>query len=149
MSGRHTPLFLDTGAFFARFNRRATEHDRARAVFDGIGSGELAYGPLLTSQPVLSEFATLMRRKVGHRPAVESLDRIRSATSINVLPLGEGAFDRSCAAFARYAKRELSFVDHTSGVVAADHGVDHVFTFDLDDFHTLGFVVVPADTGEG
>jgi hypothetical protein len=26
--------------------------------------------------------------------------------------------------------------------------IEHIFTFDTDDFRTLGFVVVPADTGD-
>lgn len=148
MSQPPVPLCIDTGAFFARFNERAAEHDRARAVFQGIRDGELQYGPLVTSRYVLSEFATLMRRKVGHSPAVNALETIRSAESINVLPLGSGAFDRTCEQFARYDARRISFVDHSSGVLADDYDIEHIFTFDTDDFQTLGFVVVPADTGD-
>ena len=148
MSQPPVPLFIDTGAFFARFNERAAEHDRARAVFQGIRDGELQYGPLVTSRYVLSEFATLMRRTVGHPPAVNALEMIRSAESINVLPLGSGAFDRTCERFARYDARRISFVDHSSGVLADDYDIEHIFTFGTDDFHTLGFVVVPADTGD-
>jgi predicted nucleic acid-binding protein len=148
MSQPPVPLFIDTGAFFARFNQRAAEHDRARAVFQGIREGELQYGPLITSRYVLSEFATLMRRKVGHPPAVNALETIRSAESINVLPLGSGAFDRSCERFARYDARRISSVDHSTGVLADDYDIEHISTFDTDDFHTLGFVVVPADTGD-
>ena len=148
MSQPPVPLCIDTGAFFARFNERAAEHDRARAVFQGIRDGELQYGPLITSRYVLSEFATLMRRKVGHSPAVNALETIRSAESINLLPLDNDAFDRTCERFARYDARRISFVDHSSGVLADDHDIEHIFTFDSDDFRTLGFVVVPADTGD-
>lgn len=107
-------------AFFARFNERAAEHDRARAGFDGIRSGKLQYDPLFTSRYVLSEFATLMLRKVGHRPAVTALDRIREASSFNVL--------------------------HSSAILADDRDIEYVFTFDRTDFRTLGFSVVPEDT---
>jgi predicted nucleic acid-binding protein len=148
MSQRRVPLFIDTAAFFARFNERATEHERALAVFRGIRSGELQYGPLFTSRYVLSELATLMRRKVGHAPAVTAVETIRAAESLNVLPIGREAFDRTCDQFAQYDDRQISFVDHASGVLAADRDIDHVFTFDVDDFRTLGFRVVPADTGE-
>jgi predicted nucleic acid-binding protein len=148
MSQPPVHLFLDTGAFFARFNGRAAEHDRARAVFQGIRDGELQYGPLVTSRYVLSEFATLMRRKVGHPPAVNALETIRSAESINLLPLDNDAFDRTCERFARYDGRRSSFVDHSSGVLADAYDIEHIFTFDTDDFQTLGFVVVPADTGD-
>lgn len=142
------PLFIDTAAFFARFNERTVEHDRARAVFQGIRSGEFQYDPLFTSRYVLSEFATLMLRKVGHRPAVNALTTIREADSFNVLPVAEGPFDRSCEQFAQYDDQQISFVDHSSAVLADDRDIDHVFTFDRDDFRTLGFTVVPDDTGE-
>lgn len=142
------PLFIDTAAFFARFNERATEHDRARAVFDAIRAGDLRYDPLFTSRYVLSELATLMRRKVGHRPAVTALTRIREANSFNVLPVGGDAFDRTCDQFTHYDDQQISFVDHSSAVLADDRDIEHVFTFDRADFRTLGFTVVPDDTDE-
>lgn len=141
-------LFIDTAAFFARFNERATEHERARAVFDGIRSGELRYDPLFTSRYVLSELATLMLRKVSHRAAVNALDSIREASSFNVLPVGGDAFDRTCEQFARYDDQQISFVDYSSAVLADNRGIEHTFTFDRSDFHTLGFTVVPDDTGD-
>lgn len=142
------PLFIDTGAFFARFNERTLEHDRAAAIFQGIRSRELAYGPLFTSRYVLSELATLMRRKVGHGPAVIALETIRQAESFNLLPVGRETFDRTCEQFARYDDQRISFVDHSTGVLAEAHDIEHVFTFDSDDFRTLGFTVVPDDTRE-
>jgi predicted nucleic acid-binding protein len=148
MSGRPVPLFVDTAAFFARFNERTAEHGRARAVFEGIRSGDLPYDPLFTSRYVLSELATLMLRKVGHGPAVSALESIREAESFNVLGVGSGDFDQICEQFARNDDQQVSFVDHTSSVLADGHGIDHVFTFD-GDFHTLGFTVVPGDTGDG
>lgn len=147
MSHAPQPLFIDTAAFFARFNERAAEYDRARAVFEGIRSGELRYDPLFTSRYILSELATLMLRKVGHRGAVNALTTIREADSFNVLPIGGGAFDRTCEQFAQYDDQQISFVDHSSAVLAGDRGIEHIFTFDRSDFRTLGFTVVPDDTG--
>ena len=141
------PLFIDTAAFFARFNERAAEHERSTAVFDGIRSGDLQFDPLFTSRCVLSELATLMLRKVGHRAAVNALDTIRKASTFNVLPVGGSAFDRSCERFAEYDDQQISFVDHSSAVLAVDRGIDHVFTFDRSDFRTLGFTVVPDNIG--
>lgn len=147
MSPAPKPLFIDTAAFFARFNERAAEHDRAITVFDGIRSGEVQYDPLFTSRYVLSELATLMLRKVGHRAAVNALDRIREASSFNILPIGGEAFDRTCEQFAQYDDQQISFVDHSSAVLTDIRGIEHVFTFDRNDFQTLGFTVVPDDTG--
>lgn len=148
MSGRPVPLFVDTAAFFARFNERTAEHERARDVFAGIRSSDLPYGPLFTSRYVLSELATLMLRKVGHAPAVFALETIREAESFNVLSVGSSDFGRTCEQFAGYDDQQISFVDHASAVLASGRGIDHVFTFD-GDFHALGFTVVPGDTGDG
>jgi len=142
------PLFIDTAAFFARFNERATEHDRARTVFRGIRTGKLPYDPLFTSRYVLSELATLLLRKVGHRQAVDALATIRDADSFNVLPMTGDSFDRTCEQFGRYDDQQISFVDHTSAVLASDRNIEYVFTFDQDDFQTLGFTVAPDDTGD-
>jgi len=148
MSQPPEPLFVDTAAFFAYFNERATEHDRADELFRGVRSGRLGYGPLFTSRYVLSELSTLLLRKVGHRPAVNALSTIRSATSFNVLPMADDSFDRTCGEFTRYDDQTISFVDHTSAVLADERDIEHVFTFDRQDFQTLGFTVVPADTGD-
>lgn len=142
------PLFVDTAAFFARFNERAREHDRSRSVFQAIRSGEPRYDPLFTSRFVISELSTLLLRKVGHRGAVNAVETIRDATSINVLPLDEDSFDRTCEQFAEYDDQQISFVDHSSAVLAREYDVEHVFTFDVDDFRTLGFTVVPVDTAD-
>jgi len=141
------PLFIDTAAFFARFNERAAEHDRARGVFEGIRSGNINFNPLFTSRYVLSELATLLLRKVGHRAAVNALSAIRAATSFNVLPVATDSFNATCEQFATYDDQTISFVDHTSAVLAEQRDIDHIFTFDQRDFRTLGFTVVPDETG--
>lgn len=142
-----TPLFVDTGAFFAHEYERASRHDRARNVFDAIRSGDLPNRPLYTSRSVLSELATLLLRKVGHGAAVESLERIRDSGSFTVLPVEKPAFDQACEEFAQYDDQQISFVDHTSSVLAERRDIDHVFAFD-EDFRTLGFTLVPDDVRE-
>ena len=49
--------------------------------------------------------------------------------------------------FGEYDDQEISFVDHTTAILADERDVGHVFAFDSD-FRTLGFSVVPADTGD-
>jgi predicted nucleic acid-binding protein len=86
-----TPLFVDTGAFYARADADDNHHDTATRVFEGIRSGEVAYRPLYTSQAVLSELATLLLYKLGHDYAVRALSSIRESESFNVsYPLLKG-----------------------------------------------------------
>lgn len=142
-----TPLFIDTGAFYARFKADDENHGRALELFNGIRSGEYTYRPLYTSRYILSELATLLLRWVDHAAAVRALNAIRGSDSFTVLPVDSGVFDRACEAFARYDDQQISFVDHSSAVLAAEYDIEHVFGFDSD-FRTLEFTLVPADTGE-
>ena len=142
-----TPLFVDTGAFYARADADDRHHDTARHVFEDIRTGELAYRPLYTTQFVLSELATLLLYKVGHGTAARTLRAIRDSESFTVLPVDEGIFETTAVQFEESDDQEISFVDHATSVLADERDVDHVFAFDSD-FRTLGFTLVPEDTGE-
>lgn len=142
-----TPLFVDTGAFYAWFDGSASRHDRAATVFDGISSGDFPYRPIYTSTYVVDELATLIVSRRDHDTAVEAIDRVRSSV-VRVVSPDASDFDRACERFRQYDSRELSFTDHVTAVLAEAYDVEHVFTFDADDFRTLGLVVVPDDTGE-
>jgi len=143
-----TPLFIDTGAFYARFVGTAQRHDRATAVFEAIGVGEVPYRPLYTSTYVLDELATLILSHRDHDAATAALERVRESPTTVIQP-DRADFDRTCEEFARYDDHEISLTDHMSGVLAADRDIEHVFTFDPDHFRTLDFTAVPDDTGEG
>jgi predicted nucleic acid-binding protein len=146
-ASRAAPLFIDTGALFARFVDNASRHERAQAVFDGIQQGDFAYRPLYTSTYVLDELATLIRYKHSHERATDTLARIRHSEPVTLIHPSEADFDAACEQFDRYDDQKISFTDHMSGVLATDRDVAHIFAFDSD-FRTLGFTVVPDDTGE-
>jgi predicted nucleic acid-binding protein len=140
-----TPLLIDTGAFYARADSDDANHETAVRLFERIRDGGLAYRPLYTTQAVLAELATLCLYKLGHPVATRTLTAVRDAASINILPVGPNAFETAATRFADYDDQEISFVDHTTAVLADERDIDHIFTFD-DDFRTLGFTVVPDDS---
>lgn len=142
-----TPLFIDTGAFYARFDERSSRYDRASALFKGIGTGELVYRPLYTSTYVLDELATLIVSHRTHTAAVAALDRVLDSPVTVVAP-DWADFEACREQFTRYDDQTSSFTDHMTTILAADRDVEHVFTFDPDDFRPLGVTVVPDDTGE-
>lgn len=139
-----TPLFVDTGAFYARADEDDNHHETAVRFFDGIRSGDVSYRPIYTSQAILSEFATLALYKLGHGTAARALRTIREAESINIIPVGKPAFETAAEQFEEYDDQQISFVDHTTGILADERGIEHVFAFDSD-FRTLGFSLVPDD----
>lgn len=116
------------------------------ALFRGIRAGELPYRPLYTSQAVLSEFATLAPYTLGHETATTALAAVRASESITVVPVGTATFEAAAAQFAAPDDQQISFVDHTTSVLAADRDIDHIVAFDSD-VRTLGVSLVPADAG--
>jgi predicted nucleic acid-binding protein len=137
-----TPIFIDTGAFYARADEDDKHHEDASRLFRGIRSGDRAYRPIYTSQAVLSEFATLALYKLGHDTASKALTAIRESDSVNIIPVGKPAFETAAEQFADHDDQQISFVDHTTSILADERGVEHVFAFDSD-FRTLGFSLVP------
>ncbi|WP_256031212.1 type II toxin-antitoxin system VapC family toxin [Natronomonas aquatica] len=142
-----TPLFIDTGAFYARFVETAQRHDRATALFKAIGAGEVPYRPLYTSTYVLDELATLVLSHRDHAAAVAAVERVLDSPTVVLYPT-EADFEATYDQFRRYDDHDISFTDHMSCVLASDRDIDHVFTFDPDHFRTLDCIAVPADTGD-
>lgn len=137
-----TPLFVDTGAFYARFDGSDDHHEAADAVFAAIAAGDLAYRPVFTSTWVLDELATLVLARRDHATAVRAIERVLDS-GVRVVHPDEEDFDATRDRFERYHDRPMSFTDHMSAVLADDRDVESVFTFDVDDFETLGFTAIP------
>lgn len=139
-----TPLFVDTGAFYARYDESASRHERATAVFDAIAAGTVQFRPLFTTTHVLAELGTLLMRKRSHSVAVRGLGRIRDSPAFTVVHPTEDEFDLACQQFERYDDQQITLVDHLTAILADERGVEHVFAFDSD-FQTLGLTLVPED----
>lgn len=137
-------VFVDTGAFYARADADDKHHEDVGDLFADIRSGDATYRPIYTSQAVLSEFATLALYKLGHDTASRALNAIRESKSINVISVDESAFEAAAQQFADYDDQEISFVDHTTSILADERDVEHIVGFDSD-FRTLGFALVPED----
>lgn len=145
MSGQSAkPIFVDTGAFYARADRDDQHHETATQLFDRIRSGELPYRPVYTSQAVVSELATLALYKLDHNDAARTLSAIRGSESFNIIPVGKPVFETAAEQFADYDDQQISFVDHTTSILADEREIEHIFAFDSD-FRTLGFSLIPED----
>lgn len=140
------PLFVDTGAFYARLDEDDRHHEEAVETFEALRRGDLPYRPMYTSLAVLSELATLALYKLGHATAVRGLTAVHGSDSFNLLVVDEPTFESATQQFERFDDQEISFVDHTSNVLAGEHDIEHVFGFD-EDLRTLGLTRVPVDTG--
>lgn len=139
-----TPMFVDTGAFYAYVVSNAPRHDRARETMNAIRDGSLHVRPLYTTGYVLSELSTLILRTKDHQTAFDTLTRIRESTAVRVLHPDASQLARSCESFEQYDDQQISFVDHVTATLANEFDVEYVFAFDSD-FRTLGFSLAPED----
>jgi predicted nucleic acid-binding protein len=142
-----TPLIVDTTPLYARFDPNDQHHARANTVFDGIREGRLAYRPLYVPSYVLGEFVALGMQNLGPATTIDRLGAIRESAAFTVLYPDADEFDAACRTLERYDDQEITLVDHLTGILARQHDVEYVLTFD-GDFRTLGFTVVSEDTGK-
>jgi predicted nucleic acid-binding protein len=111
---------------------------------EAIEDGTLRFRPLYTTGYVLSELATLLLRKANHEVAMDAISRVQESPAVTVLHPGKTQFSQTCEQFERFDDQQISFVDHMTGVIAADYDAEYIFAFDSD-FRTLGYSLVPAD----
>lgn len=135
-------LFIDTGPFMARHNKRDRDHESALESFDKLRGAETQYRKLYTSDYILDEAVTGCRRRTGsHKLAVELGTMIFSSESVALLKVDIETLEKSWELFKQRREIPLSLTDCTSAVLARQHGIADIFTYDSD-FRALGFVAL-------
>lgn len=132
-------LFIDTGVFYAQFDRNAAKHSIANEALRSALSNE--HGKLYTSDYVFNETVTLTRKRTGRFEYARRVsDRILGngefSDVIEVLNVDDERFKRSVEAFRRYDDHDLSFTDASSIALVQELNLDAILAFD-DDFDGL------------
>ena len=129
--------FADTSFWFAIQERRDGRHREARAI---VARG---VGRVLTTNHVVGETWTLLRRRSGHPAAVGFLDRLAALPEVEVLHVDESLEVDALRWLRSRDEREYSFVDSTSFAVMRKRRIREALAFD-GDFNAAGFVEVRA-----
>ncbi len=106
---------------------------------------------VLTSNLVVGETWTFLRRKDSHRTAVSFLDRVDALIKADRLVVNRVTEDRETAAWEwlrMHDERVYSYVDATSFRVMRDRRLREALAFDQD-FAAAGFVEVRLDADHG
>lgn len=130
--------FADTSWWVAWSLPGDRRHDDALAVLRHLGRGER----ILTTNGIVGETWTFLRRKDGHRSAVAFLDRVVALEGQERLIVHRISAEQEADAtkwLRRRDEREYSFVDATSFRVMRDRRLTEALAFD-DDFAAAGFV---------
>jgi len=127
--------FADTSFWFALQERRDRRHPDAVAV---VNSG---VGRVVTSNHVLGETWTLLRRRAGHSAAVGFIDRVTELPGLEIVNVDDSTEADAWLWLRRHDEREYSFVDATSFAVMRRRRIREALAFD-GDFNAAGFVEV-------
>lgn len=132
-------LFIDSGAFFALLDKNDIYHEKSLKFFKEIK--ENFY--LFSSDFILSESFTLIRRKLGMQTAIKLGDIVFSSNVLKIIYLDENSILESWNLFKKYRDWQLSFIDCTSFVIMKNFRISKAFCFDKH-FINMGFESTPS-----
>lgn len=130
--------FADTSWWVAWSLPGDRRHGDAVALLDHLGPRE----QVLTTNLIVGETWTFLRRKDGHATAVGFLDRIDALdrrAKLAVHRVSSRQVDKAWDWLRKHDERTYSFVDATSFQVMRDRRLREVLAFDQD-FAAAGFL---------
>ncbi len=122
-------IFIDTGVFVAARNKNDVNYTRAKELFKSVLKGD--FGRIFTSDYIIDEAVTLaLVRTRNHQIAVNTGKFILESPRIEKLTVSPDECNESWKTFLKLGKKFLSFTDCTSLVLAKNHGITRVMSFD-------------------
>lgn len=130
--------FVDT-SYWVAYQLKGDAHHRAALE---IWSMELSRS-LLTTNHVMGETWTFLRRRLGHTEAQTFIDRANRSNRLAVVHVEAATEAEAWAWLRRHDERSYSFVDATSFAVMRRERIREALAFD-GDFTAAGFLEVRA-----
>lgn len=128
-------IFVDTSAWFAASVRSDRNHGPAQAWVEENKE------PLLTTDYVIDETLTLLKRRGEFECALELGAEFFSGTLAEIVRLTEADWLRAWNVFRHFKDKDWSFTDCTCKVVIEKLRISECFAFD-DHFRQFGSVTV-------
>ncbi len=135
------PPFVDTSGWCAIYNRADVNHIQARTCWEKISQ---KVGLVYTTDYVLDETITLLRARVGHKPAVEFGQVILASKVVKTVPITQELWQKAWEMFIRYDDKDFSFTECTSFVVMKEMQLTTALAFDHH-FTQMGFLTLPEN----
>jgi uncharacterized protein len=129
-------VFVDSGAWFARYVSADPNHQRIRACLDG------SIAPLITTDYCVDETLTLLVARKRVRLAQEVVYALFDAGVTQIHFLTPDQIRRAAILFRSRASAGWSFTDCTSKIVIDELHIGTAITLDAH-FNQFGIVVAP------
>lgn len=130
-------VFVDTSAWFALESHKDMNHRRASELLPTLVRSR----SLITSNHVLGESYTLMRKLLGHDAATGFIRSLNRSRRVEILFTPQELEKKAYQLLERYDDQRFSFVDATSFVWMKKLRLREAFTFDKH-FVAAGFMVM-------
>jgi len=140
MNAPPAELFVDTSAWYALADESDLHHEQAARFYPGYLKD---YRRLVTTNLVISETYTLIRRMLGHRGAVSFAETIFASPRIKIIYSTREMEGKACEMLKRFADQDFSYTDGVSFSIMSNLEIAKAFTFDKH-FVVAGFTPIPG-----
>jgi predicted nucleic acid-binding protein len=131
-------IFIDTGAFLARYLQNDQHHEGAVRAWQELGSSREG---CFTSNFVLDETFTLLGRWAGYDFALQRAKNIYASRVLTICRPDREDELNALRFFGKYSDQQVSFTDCISMVLMKRQKIVRVFTYGRH-FEFAGFDVV-------
>ncbi len=131
-------LFVDTGAWFALVDKSDKYHAQAIKVYPKLLN---TYHHLTTTNLVIAETYILIRRAIGHQPAISFIKNIAASPRIIKIYSDSVLEEAAENLLRKYQDQDFSYTDAVSFAVMKQYGITETFAFD-EHFVTAGFTLI-------
>ena len=132
--------FVDTGAWVALFDLNDQYHFRAEKFLSSIKGRHYLF---FTSDYILDESITFIRRRIGHSAAIKFKNFVEITATIKLHLINAEIQSQAWDIFCKYSDHDFSFTDCTSFAFMQTMGLKKAFTFDKH-FVIAGFEIFPV-----
>jgi hypothetical protein len=132
-------VFVDSGAWIALSDTRDKYHEAAKGQFRTLVEERVS---LFTTNLVIAEVYTIIRRTGGYDPAMRFLRSIRESVRLKVIFSDRFLEDQAGEILRKYKDQDFSLVDAVSFALMQDLEIEEAFAFDRH-FTIAGFRLIP------
>ena len=136
---KNNTIFVDTGAWYALADRTDQHHTRAVKKYPALLR---QYPHLTTTNLVVAETYILIRRALGHQPAISFLKNLSSSPRITKIYSDTTLEFKAEKILEKYQDQDFSYTDAVSFAAMRELKIGKAFAFDSH-FSTAGFVTIP------
>lgn len=132
-------VFVDSSAWIALADKDDFYHKDAASNYVSIFKN---HRTLVTSNLVIAEAYIVLLKEMGHRAALELLERIKASPRIMKVYSNEGIEADAERILTKYSDQDFSYADAVSFAIMNRQKIKKAFSFDKH-FVTAGFTNIP------